>query len=102
MELILTGNMISAKKAEDWGLVNIVTDEEKLEEVTMELANQIVEKSPFAIKRAKKSIKLAANTSLKKGLKEEQELFVECFKSNDGKEGIKAFIDKRKPEFKGN
>ena len=102
MELILTGNMISAKKAEDWGLVNMVTDEEKLEEVTMELANQIVEKSPFATKRAKKSIKLAANASLKKGLKEEQELFVECFKSNDGKEGIKAFIDKRKPEFKGN
>ena len=68
----------------------------------MELASQIAEKSPFAIKRAKKSIKLAANTSLKKGLKEEQELFVECFKSNDGKEGIKAFIDKRKPEFKGN
>ena len=102
MELILTGNMISAKKAEDWGLVNMVTDEEKLEEVTMEIANQIAEKSPFAIKRAKKSIKLAANTSLKKGLKEEQELFVECFKSNDGKEGIEAFIDKRKPEFKGN
>mgnify|MGYP002020414340 FL=1 len=102
MELILTGNMISAKKAEDWGLVNMVTDEEKLEEVTMELANQIAEKSPFAINRAKKSIKLAANTSLKEGLKEEQELFVECFKSNDGKEGITAFIDKRKPEFKGN
>ena len=75
MELILTGDMISAKKAEDWGLVNLVTDEEKLEKVTMELANQIAEKSPFAIKRAKKSIKLAANTSLKKGLKEEQELF---------------------------
>ena len=94
--------MISAKKAEDWGLVNMVTDEEKLEKVTMELANQIAEKQTFAIKRAKKSIKLAANTSLKKGLKEEQELFVECFKSDDGKEGIKAFIDKRKPEFKGN
>ena len=77
-------------------------EKEKLEKVTMELANQIAEKSPFAIKRAKKSIKLAANTSLKKGLKEEQELFIECFKSNDGKEGIKAFIDKRKPEFKGN
>jgi enoyl-CoA hydratase len=39
---------------------------------------------------------------MKKGLKKEQELFVECFKSNDGKEGIQAFIEKRKPKFKGN
>ena len=102
MELILTGNMISAKKAGEWGLVNIVTEEEELEDLTMKMAELIAEKSPFAIKRAKKSIKLASNTSLKKGLKQEQELFVECFKSNDGKEGIKAFIEKRKPEFKGN
>lgn len=102
MELILTGNMISAEKAEKWGLVNLVTDEELLEEMTMEIAKQIAEKSPFAVERAKKSVKLASNTSMKKGLKKEQELFVECFKSNDGKEGIKAFIEKRKPEFKGN
>jgi enoyl-CoA hydratase len=102
MELILTGNMISAEKAEKWGLVNLVTDEELLEEMTMEIAKQIAEKSPFAVERAKKSVKLASNTSMKKGLKKEQEFFVECFKSNDGKEGIKAFIEKRKPEFKGN
>lgn len=102
MELILTGNMISAEKAEKWGLINLVTDEELLEEMTMEIAKQIAEKSPFAVERAKKSVKLASNTSMKKGLKKEQELFVECFKSNDGKEGIKAFIEKRKPEFKGN
>ena len=102
MELILTGNMISAEKAEKWGLVNLVTDEELLEEMTMEIAKQIAEKSPFAVERAKKSVKLASNTSMKKGLKKEQELFVECFKSNDGKEGIKAYIEKRKPKLKGN
>ena len=102
MELILTGNMISAAKAESWGLVNLVTDEDTLEEKTMEIATLIAEKSPFAVERAKKSVKLASNTTMKKGLKKEQELFVECFKSNDGKEGITAFIEKRKPEFKGN
>ena len=102
MELILTGNMISAAKAESWGLVNLVTDEDTLEEKTMEIATLISEKSPFAVERAKKSVKLASNTTMKKGLKKEQELFVECFKSNDGKEGIAAFIEKRKPEFKGN
>ena len=102
MELILTGNMISAEKAENWGLVNLATDEDSLKDKTMEIAKLISEKSPFAIERAKKSVKLVSNTSMKKGLKIEQELFVECFKSNDGKEGIKAFIEKRKPEFQGN
>jgi len=101
MELILTGNMISAEKAESWGLVNLVTDEDQLEDMTMKIANQIAEKSSFAVERAKKSVKLVSNNTMKKGLKIEQELFVECFKSNDGKEGIKAFIEKRKPEFQG-
>ena len=102
MELILTGNMISAKKAEIWGLVNLVTDEGQLDDETMKIAKQIADKSSFAVERAKKSVKLVSDTSMKKGLKMEQELFVECFKSNDGKEGIKAFIEKRKPEFQGN
>jgi len=102
MELILKGNMISAEKAENWGLVNLVTDEDKLEDLTMEIAKEIAKKSTFAVKRAKKSVKLASSTKIEKGLKEEQKLFVECFNSNDGKEGIRAFIEKRKPEFKGN
>ena len=101
MELILTGNMITAEKAERWGLVNIVTNENELKEKTMRLANQIAEKTPFATERAKRSIKAASNMTMKEGLEFEQELFVECFKSEDGKEGIRAFVEKRKPQFKG-
>ena len=101
MELILTGNMISAEKAENWGLVNLVTKEEELKEKTMKLAEKIAEKTPFAIERAKKSIKAASMMTMKEGLEFEQELFVECFKSEDGKEGIRAFVEKRKPQFKG-
>ena len=101
MELILTGNMISAEKAHNWGLVNLVTKEEELKEKTMNLAEQIAGKTPFAIERAKKSIKAASMVTMKEGLEFEQELFVECFKSEDGKEGIRAFVEKRKPQFKG-
>ena len=101
MELILTGNMITAEKAERWGLVNIVTNENELKEKTMRLANQIAEKTPFATERAKRSIKAASIMTMKEGLEFEQELFVECFKSQDGKEGIRAFVEKRKPQFKG-
>jgi len=67
----------------------------------LDLAQTIADKSTFAIKRAKKSIKAALTMKLKQGLKYEQELFIDCFKSKDGKEGIQAFIEKRKPKFKG-
>ena len=101
MELILTGRMIDAKEAHQYGIINFVFSSEKLEEKTMELANTVASKSSYAVERAKKSVKAVAEMSLENGLKYEQDLFIECFKSEDGKEGIAAFIEKRKANFKG-
>ena len=101
MELILTGRMINAEEALQYGILNFIFTPEELEEKTMELANTIASKSSYAVERAKRSVKAVAEMSLEKGLKYEQDLFIECFKSEDGKEGIYAFIEKRKANFKG-
>ena len=68
---------------------------EELEEKTLEIASTIASKSPYAVERAKKSVKAVAEMKLEKGLKYEQELFIDCFKSDDWKEGIAAFVEKR-------
>ena len=101
MEMILTGNMITAAKAEEYGLVNAIYKSEELKGKTLELAKTISAKSRFAVDKAKMSIKAASEMSLQDGLLYEQERFIECFNSHDGKEGINAFIEKRKPNFKG-
>jgi enoyl-CoA hydratase len=101
MELILTGDIIDAKTAFSIGLVNIVTSAEELEPKTMELANRIAEKSPIALRLAKEAVKLASRTNLDEGLRREVDLFAICFSSEDKEEGVKAFLEKRKPDFKG-
>ena len=101
MELILTGRMMDAEEAQNYGILNYIFEPAELEKKTMELARTIAEKSTFATERAKKSIKAAAKMNLEDGLKFEREMFVECLNSDDGIEGITAFIEKRKPEFKG-
>ena len=101
MEMILTGRMITAEEACNYGIVNFVFEAEELENKTIEIANSLAEKSSFAIERAKKSVKAVAEMNLEDGLKLEREMFVECANSEDGKEGITAFIEKRKPNFKG-
>ena len=101
MEMILTGRMIDAEEACNYGILNFVFEAEELESKTIEIANTIAEKSSFAIERAKKSVKAVAEMNLEDGLKLEREMFVECANSEDGKEGITAFIEKRKPNFKG-
>ncbi len=101
MELILTGEIIDAQTAFTLGLVNHVVPADQLEMKTMAIANRIAEKSPIALRLAKEAIKLASRSNLDEGLRREVDLFALCFSSEDKDEGVNAFLEKRKPEFKG-
>jgi enoyl-CoA hydratase len=100
-ELIFTGTIIDAKEAYRIGLINQIVPSEQLEEFVTSMAEKIVEKSPLAIKWAKKSINNSTETTLNAGLAYEVLVESLLFSSKDKEEGIKAFFEKRKPEFKG-
>jgi enoyl-CoA hydratase len=101
MEMILTGEIINAQEAFRCGLVNQVVPADHLEAKTMEIANRIAEKSPIALRLAKEAVKLASRSNLDEGLRREVDLFALCFSSEDKDEGVKAFLEKRKADFKG-
>ena len=101
MELILTGDIIDAKSAYAIGLVNTVVPADQLEAKTMEIAKRIAEKSPIALSLAKEAVKLASRSNLDEGLRREVDLFALCFSTEDKNEGVSAFLEKRKPAFKG-
>lgn len=101
MELILTGEIIDARTAFSLGLVNHVVPLDQLESKTIELASRIAEKGPVAVRLAKEAVKLASRSNLDEGLRREVDLFALCFSTEDKDEGVKAFLEKRKPAFKG-
>lgn len=101
MELILTGDIIDSKTAFAIGLVNHVFPADQLEARTMEIAKRIAEKGPIALKLAKEAVKIASRALLDEGLRREVDLFALCFSTEDKDEGVKAFLEKRKPDFKG-
>jgi enoyl-CoA hydratase len=101
MEMILTGDMFDAATAEKIGLVNHVYPAAELEAKTMELANKIAEKAPIALQLSKEAVKFASRSNLDEGLRREVDLFAICFSTEDKQEGVSAFLEKRKPVFKG-
>jgi enoyl-CoA hydratase len=101
MEMILTGQIIDAKTAFNIGLVNHVVPPDQLEAKTMELANSIADKGPIAVRLAKEAVKIASRSNLDEGLRREVDLFALCFATEDKDEGVNAFLEKRKPVFKG-
>lgn len=98
-EMILTGDLIDANEAYRIGLVNHVYPQNELFDKAVELANKIASKAPHAVNLALKSINIADQTSDSEGQKYEASLFAVCCGTEDFKEGTKAFLEKRKPNF---
>ena len=100
-ELITTGDIIDANEAKAIGLIErLVPKGEALPEAK-KMAKRILQRGPIAVMNAKRAINEGLNTSFEEGLKIEAQLFSVLFATQDLKEGVSAFLEKRKPEFKG-
>lgn len=100
-ELIFTGRQIGAAEAERMGLVNAVAEPEKLLEKAKELALEILKNAPMAVAYAKAAIDEGIDTDIDSGIRLENVYFALCFATQDQKEGMAAFLEKRKAKFAG-
>ena len=101
MEMIMAGEPISAREAEAAGLVARVTQDELVVEDALALAAKMATKSPLALRLAKEAVNAAFEMSLTDALAHERRLFYLLFASEDQKEGMAAFLEKRTPDFTG-
>ena len=101
MELILTGRYLSAREAEQFGLAAHVVPVEVYLDEALKLANEIAVRPPIAVRFAKEAINKAFEMSLSEGLEFERRLFYFTFATDDQKEGMRAFVEKRQAKWTG-
>jgi enoyl-CoA hydratase/carnithine racemase len=100
MYMNLTGEFITAQEAYDSGLVAKVFDNETLVEEAMKIARTVASKGPLCVQAAKELVNAAEDLPLQEGLRLERRLFHSLFATNDQKEGMSAFLEKRPANFK--
>ena len=101
MRLVLSGDMIGAPEAKEIGLVEMVVPAEELREKTLELAARIASKSPLTLSIAKQAVRAGEQLPIEDGIKYERDIFCLAFSTEDKKEGVEAFLQKRPAEWKG-
>jgi len=101
MEMILNNRMLSAQEALQYGLVNRVVPVDAYRDEALSLAEEIASRAPLAVRAAKKMINQTYERTLAEGLTVEKQEFYNLFATEDQKEGMKAFVEKRKPEWTG-
>ena len=100
MEMVLTGETISAAEAERLGLVNKVVPDEELAAETLKLAEKLVAKSPLALRIGKEGLRRLQDVPYHQGLESMDDLFAALCATHDAEEGVKAFLEKRSPQWK--
>jgi len=101
MLISCTGDFVEAEEAHRIGWVEVLVDEGQHLEKALDIAGRMARWSPVALRLAKKAVNAAFEMPLRAGLEYEKELFLAAFGSEDGREGVQAFVEKRKPDFKG-
>jgi enoyl-CoA hydratase len=101
MEMVLNNRTLTAEEALRYGLVNRVVPVERYLDVALELAAEIAARAPLAVRLGKEAVNRSQETHLADGIAEERQAFYFLFASEDQKEGMRAFSEKRKPNWKG-
>jgi enoyl-CoA hydratase/carnithine racemase len=101
LEMLLTGDLINAQQAKNYGLIDQLLPAEQLDAAVENLAQRIARNAPIAAQLVKHLVRVSQSTAVDIGLQYENDLFAYCFTTQDSHEGRRAFAEKRKPNFKG-